>query len=413
MQHFMRNVLFACVPAIVPAIALAQADTTVRNAGAPRYPGVATLIRETSFGSIDGADEYVFGDISEIAVARDGSIYVFDRQVPALRKYDASGKYVRTFGRKGSGPGEYLNTGGLAVLRDGRVLLWDTGNWRINVYSPDGNVLPTLVTASGMGAGQTFGTGRALTVDSAGRIYTRRPIRDGRTRRNVYIRYRANGTVLDTIPAPQFGPEPPSISVSSRNGNARSSAPVPFTPTPKAVLSPLGYFITGFPSRYAFEIHSGLRLGSPVSIRRTVTPARVTAQERDSARKAIEELFRRTNPNWTWTGPDVPRTRPFYASIAVGDDGRIWIALVGEGRRPGTLMGATLGAPARPPQSREPTGTPTPALYDVYEPNGAYIGQVQVPPRVYTMVRRGDHIWAIELDDDDVQKVTRFRINWK
>ena len=65
---------------------------------------------------IEGAEEYLFGDITELAVAPDGSIYVFDRQVPALRKYDAKGKFVRTFGRKGQGHGEYLSGGVLAVL---------------------------------------------------------------------------------------------------------------------------------------------------------------------------------------------------------------------------------------------------------------------------------------------------------
>jgi hypothetical protein len=409
----MRITLFL----LVPAVAFAQGDTTIRNVGAPRHAGIATLVREASFGSVDGADEYVFGSISEMAIARDGSIYVFDRQVPVLRKYDANGKYIKTFGRRGSGPGEYLNTGGLAVMRDGRVLLWDTGNWRINVYSPDGNVLPALTTASGMGAGQTFGTSRALTVDTAGRVYTRRPIWQGATSRTVYIRFRPDGTVIDTIPAPQFGPEPPSVSVKSADGNATSSGPVPFVPTPKTVLSPLGHFITGYPNRYAFEIHPGLRLGAPVSVRRANTPAPISAHERDSARKAIEERFRQTNPSWSWNGPEIPRTRPHYANISTGDDGRIWVALVAEGQRPGGQMGigpsATLGGDLRRTPSREPTGTPTPALYDVYEPNGAYIGQVQVPPRVFSMVRRGDYVWAIELDDDDVQKVSRFRINWR
>jgi hypothetical protein len=194
---------------------------------------------------------------------------------------------------------------------------------------------------------------------------------------------------------------------------------VPFTPTAKTVLSPLGNFITGIPDRYAFEIHPGLRLGQPISVRRNVPPAPTTAHERDSARKEVEERFRRTNASWSWNGPEIPRTRPYYASIFAGDDGRIWVAVVAEGRRPGGMMGlgggggsATIGG-GRPQQPPEPTGTPKPALYDVYEPNGTYIGQVQVPPRVYTMVRRGDYIWAIELDDDDVQKVSRFRINWR
>jgi putative ABC transport system permease protein len=43
-------------------------------------------VEELTIGVLDGAEEYVFGDIVEVAAGPDGSIYVFDRQVPALRK---------------------------------------------------------------------------------------------------------------------------------------------------------------------------------------------------------------------------------------------------------------------------------------------------------------------------------------
>jgi hypothetical protein len=56
---------------------------------------------------------------------------------------------------------------------------------------------------------------------------------------------------------------------------------------------------------------------------------------------------------------------------------------------------------------------PRPALYDLFEPDGTYLGQVQVPARVSTMVRRGDHIWGIAFDEDDVATVKRYRIAWR
>ena len=37
----------------------------------------------------------MFGAISEMAVDAEGGIYVFDRQVPALSYFDATGAYVR------------------------------------------------------------------------------------------------------------------------------------------------------------------------------------------------------------------------------------------------------------------------------------------------------------------------------
>jgi hypothetical protein len=83
----------------------APADTIVRFAQRPIHPGVSTLVEELSIGVADGAEEYMLGEIADIALGADGSIYAFDRQVPAIRQYDARGKFVRTIGRRGQGPG--------------------------------------------------------------------------------------------------------------------------------------------------------------------------------------------------------------------------------------------------------------------------------------------------------------------
>src|SRR5688572_24508441 len=138
--------------AVAPARAVSQStirvDTVVRVAQAPVHTGIATLVEEMSIGVADGAEEYMLGDVADIALGRDGTIYVLDRQVPAIRQYDDRGKYIRTIGRSGAGPGEYRSPSGLATMRDGRLLLWDTGNWRINVYAGDGTSLTQWQTPS-------------------------------------------------------------------------------------------------------------------------------------------------------------------------------------------------------------------------------------------------------------------------
>jgi hypothetical protein len=54
----------------------------------------------------------------------------------------------------------------------------------------------------------------------------------------------------------------------------------------------------------------------------------------------------------------------------------------------------------------------------VYEPDGSYLGQVRIPysaklPRIGELwVARGDRIWIVESDDDGVQSVHRYRIQW-
>ena len=123
-------------------------------------------MEELAIGVLEGPEELMFGAISEMAVDAEGGIYVFDRQVPALRYFDATGRYVRTLGGEGSGPGEYRDVClGLAVRSDGRVLMRDPRNARINVYDPDGSPADHWPVASGL-----F-TGQAMTVDTADHVY--------------------------------------------------------------------------------------------------------------------------------------------------------------------------------------------------------------------------------------------------
>jgi hypothetical protein len=185
-------------------------------------------------------------------------------------------------------------------------------------------------------------------------------------------------------------------------------------------MSRMGYLITGVPDRYAFEMHLGPSQ-QVVSVRRDVRPTPVATQERDSTRSATQERLQRTEPGWSWSGSNIPNFKPFYAALHVGDDGRIWVPVVGEAPpRAGSmsLLGngvgrAGSGVPRRDAPPARDAAKPHPALYDVYEADGTYLGQVKVPPRVATVVRRGDYVWGIEFDEDDVQRVVRFRIMWK
>jgi hypothetical protein len=419
-------VLFSLQPA--PAVTQ-RADTIVKVADKPVHAGVGRLVPEISIGVIEGADEYMFGDVADIALARDGSIYVYDRQVPAIRKYDANGKFVRTIGRKGRGPGEYLNGGGLAVGPDGKVYLWDTGNWRVNVYSAAGESIGSLATPSGADASVSMTTSRALVVDTAGLLYYRKPLFNRRQTGGpsaVIIRMRADGTVIDTIPVPDFSALERGVQASTQN--ATVSAPVPFSPVGAWTISPLGYVITGFPGRYAVD----LRIPQPpggkqppawkpgqtvVSLRRNVQPAQVTNAERDEEKKKIEERMKRTDPGWDWGSIEIPKTKPFYTGLQVGLDGRVWVPVIAENSRRAGGVSMSGGGSARgtiqSPRQSTSTEKPRPALYDVFEPAGIYVGQVQIPARVSTFVRRGYYIWGVEYDEDDVATVKRYRIEWR
>jgi hypothetical protein len=398
--------------------AVAQPDTVVRQVDRPLHGGIATLRRELTIGVATGAEHDMLGAIGDVAVGPTGVIYVWDRSVPAIRMYDPNGKYVKTIGAKGSGPGEYRSGAAIAIARNGNLLMWDPGNARINVYTASGNVVTSWPT---MGAGGSSAGQGLLVVDTAGIAYIQTvivtPRQDGSAdTRTARIRFSPTGQLLDTLFGPQM-PEGKYLTATSGKGQFSTLA-VPFAAGYVTQLSPYGYFLTGWTGRIALDIHEK---GKPLtSIRRNMVLRPVSAHERDSARAAMTAEMRTMDPRWSWNGPAIPANRPAYRSPFVGADGRIWIQLEEGPRVPGDTAKVKRGDIMTIQTRDGRTGPSIPwscpesgwTLYDVYEPRGVYVGQVRIPARVDPIVVRGDYIWGVTCDRDDVPSVGRYRVVW-
>ena len=372
-------------------------DTVVvRTMAGSLWDSSARLEPEMRIGAFEGEDEYILGNVAGLAVAPDGSIYLYDRQVPALRKYNADGEFVATFGREGGGPGEYENSdGGLAVLPDGRVLLRDPGGGRITVYSADGETLETWPLRGG------YFTGNPLYVDTAGVVYTQIWGRNADGERYSALRpFGPDGTPLDSLPAPEWDHEMAAVSFTGENLSMANS--VPFSPQAHWTFSPMGNYVGGLSTEYAVDVFRPD--GTVLRIRRVTDPVPVEPAEKEAARERIASGFRRFAPDWQWNGPPIPDTKPPFQDIAVGRDGRIWVRL----SRPGYLS-----EPADPDDPASFDRWTEPVVWDLFEEDGTYLGQVRAPEGLRTQpepVFANEHVWAVTTDELDVQYVTRFRI---
>ncbi len=392
--------LTACGGDDAPALQV-QRDTVgdaviVRTLAGSAWDADARLEAEMRIGAFDGEDHYMLGDVAGMAVAPDGSVYIYDRQVPALRKFGPDGQFIATFGREGGGPGEYKQSdGGLAVLPDGRVLLRDPGNARITVYSPTGESLGTWPLR-----GAHF-TSRRLYVDTAGRAYTQIWGRsDDGERYSGLQPFASDGTPLDSLPAPSWEYEEAAISL--RTEQMAMTTSVPFSPQPHWTFSPHGYFAGGLSSDYAIDLFRPD--GTVLRIRRDTEPVPLAAAEKDAARMSRIRNFQQVAPDWKWNGPAIPDVKPSFQDVAAGSDGRIWVRL----HQPGYLAEqADPDDPASADEWAEPT------VWDVFEPDGTYLGQVHAPAGLRTYpepVFGAEHVWAITTDALDVEYLTRFRI---
>lgn len=82
----------------------------------PRVPLSRSILLgavRAEIGREDEAGPYMFGSFGGIAMGGDGTIYVADNSTNEIRSFDQRGRHLGTFGRRGRGPGEFVNPIGL------------------------------------------------------------------------------------------------------------------------------------------------------------------------------------------------------------------------------------------------------------------------------------------------------------
>lgn len=93
-------------------------------------------------GVVDGAPEYTFFRIADLAVGPSREMLVLDGGTKTVTVYDSTGTFVRRFGGEGSGPGEFLAPSRVRVHSD-QVLVFDGRSARLTRFDLSGQVLST------------------------------------------------------------------------------------------------------------------------------------------------------------------------------------------------------------------------------------------------------------------------------
>jgi len=286
-------------------------------------------------------------------------------------------------------------------LPDGRVVVRDPGNQRVQVFGPEAG----RTDQWGYEVGGLY-SGSPLYTDVHGRTFVEtldlsRDLHTGGGFVTHLVVMGPDGAQLATLSKPSSEYEAPTLTA-ERSGT--TTRVVPFSPELLWTIHPSGHFLTGLSSEYRIDLARDDRV---LRIERGADPVPVLDEERAYERGRIVERMRRRDPDWSWNGPPIPAHKPFFKELLAGRDGRIWVRLSTEGY-------AVENADHDP---EDPSSVPVvweeSLRYDVFEPDGTYLGVV-VPPDGFaprpSPVFEGDHVWGVTRDELGVQRVVRYRI---
>jgi hypothetical protein len=125
-------------PLVLSAIADSLGVRVVSHPG-DTDPITVRLVENLRIGVVDGDTAYQFNRIGQVAVDRQGRVYVANGTM-TIRVYGPDGKFIRTLGRRGQGPGEFTGIDRLWFTGD-TLVVTSLSARRATLFSGSGQML--------------------------------------------------------------------------------------------------------------------------------------------------------------------------------------------------------------------------------------------------------------------------------
>ena len=91
----------------------------------------------------DNSSHDAFNGLADVAVAKNGDIFVADGEGPNTRvaKFSKAGSFIKWWGGKGAEPGQFDTPHSIAIDSKNRVYVADRANNRVQIFDQDGRFL--------------------------------------------------------------------------------------------------------------------------------------------------------------------------------------------------------------------------------------------------------------------------------
>jgi hypothetical protein len=319
---------------------------------------------ELTIGKDAGDGKDVFGGIQLLVIDKLERIYVLDWKDFEVKVFDAQGRYLRSFGRKGQGPREMNQPFRLIDLPEGGVAVLDGGS-KLIFFSPEGEFLGEVHLGAFPGM-------RRYVIGPAGCIYAN-------------IRSYDETTIWEKLI--KFSPEmEPLATFASSERKLERRVFNPFSPEFLIKLTDDGNILWANPSSYELVImdRNGKLLHKIV---KDCDPVRISEADRESY---IRATFG-DRPVPPEVKIDIPEFYPAVQYVAAGGDGRFFVRTYDNREGEGGQMDR----------------------YDVFDAEGRYIAKFYHTRTETVMSVINNHLYSrVEESAGGSEKVRKYRLIW-
>ena len=114
----------------------------IHNTEIPLYPGkTVTFVEELSIGGENQEGDIILFEPALFTVDDNENIYISEFEDCVIKVFNSDGKYIKTIGAKGSGPGEFQMITSLAFTNNGKLVVTDGRIGRTSFFDASGQFL--------------------------------------------------------------------------------------------------------------------------------------------------------------------------------------------------------------------------------------------------------------------------------
>ena len=331
--------------------------TVVHNPKEPIYKNeIVTIKEELSIGGENAPSEEVLSLVTDIDTGTDGRIFIVDFQQREIIIVDKFGKFLRKFGKKGQGPGEFLLVTELSYCA-AQNELFVHDHLRGSYFDADGNFKRSVPYRFNF---------TSVKADAQGNLRGIVQVQEGNR-----VRYELK--MLDERGNPGTSlAKTPDIDIGVEN---------PFMPILNWCIQQDGSIADGYPETYEILTHD-INGRIVKRILKDFDPIEVTAAEREIWTKSIPPSMKKTKFAFS-------RYHAAYAALASDERGWIYVGTWEKARDGKTF------------------------IIDIFDQAGRYIAKAEWPGVGSVLRFKDGKLYAVSQDENGYPVVKRYALVWR